>query len=118
MESKHAYPVPPPSYSEFGGNPILRPAPETHFMTTAPVASASVPNVLGSAPCMATCPTCHSRQLTAVTFEPNSKTHLVALLLCLLGCICCCCIPYCAESCQTAVHKCGRCGAYIGSYQN
>ncbi|XP_064543524.1 lipopolysaccharide-induced tumor necrosis factor-alpha factor homolog [Drosophila montana] len=108
MESKHGYPDAPPMYGELCGNPI-----------PAPVASStSIPNALGNGPCMATCPTCHSCQLTTVSYEPNSKTHLVALLLCLLGCFLCCCIPYCAQSCQTAVHKCGRCGAYVGSYQN
>ncbi|EDW31906.1 GL11365 [Drosophila persimilis] len=82
------------------------------------VINANAPNVLGDIPAMATCQSCGSRRETAVTFEPNTKTHLLALGICLLGGICCVCIPYCTNSCQTAKHNCSSCGAYLGSYSN
>ncbi|XP_022233142.1 lipopolysaccharide-induced tumor necrosis factor-alpha factor homolog [Drosophila obscura] len=76
------------------------------------------PNVLGDIPALATCPSCGVRRQTALTFEANTKTHLLALGICLLGGICCFCIPYCNKSCQTAKHNCSSCGAYLGSYNN
>ncbi|XP_016953327.1 lipopolysaccharide-induced tumor necrosis factor-alpha factor homolog [Drosophila biarmipes] len=76
------------------------------------------PNVLGGVPSMATCPSCGVRRETNVEFEPSTKTHLLALLICMLGGICCCCIPYCSDSCQSAKHTCRSCGAYVGTYKN
>ncbi|EDW91826.1 lipopolysaccharide-induced tumor necrosis factor-alpha factor homolog [Drosophila yakuba] len=76
------------------------------------------PNVLGGVPSMATCPSCGVRRQTKVEFEPSTKTHLLALLICMLGGICCCCIPYCTDSCQSAKHTCSSCGAYVGTYKN
>ncbi|EDW56813.1 GM15935 [Drosophila sechellia] len=54
---------------------------------------------------------------TKVEFEPNTKTHLMALLICMLGGICCCCIPYSTDSCQSAKHTCRSCGAFVGTYK-
>ncbi|XP_016925679.2 lipopolysaccharide-induced tumor necrosis factor-alpha factor-like [Drosophila suzukii] len=76
------------------------------------------PNVLGGVPSMATCPSCGVWRQTKVEFEPSTKTHLLALLICMLGGIGCCCIPYCTESCQSAKHTCSSCGAYVGTYKN
>ncbi|XP_037715686.1 lipopolysaccharide-induced tumor necrosis factor-alpha factor homolog [Drosophila subpulchrella] len=76
------------------------------------------PNVLGGVPSVATCPSCGVRRETKVEFEPSSKTHLLALLICMVGGICCCCIPYCTDSCQSAKHTCSSCGAYVGTYKN
>lgn len=40
--------------------------------------------MLGSAPCNLQCPSCHASVQTRVDYEPNTKTHLFALLLCLM----------------------------------
>ncbi|KAH8307090.1 hypothetical protein KR044_004699 [Drosophila immigrans] len=116
----------PPKYGDLAG-PTMIP---TDHMPTAPqpaFISVQQPNVyvnppvqnnLGSMPAMVTCPSCHTRQLSVVKHEPSTKTHLLALLICIVGGICCCCIPYCVDSCQSATHLCPSCGAYIGSYQN
>ncbi|XP_001360489.2 lipopolysaccharide-induced tumor necrosis factor-alpha factor homolog [Drosophila persimilis] len=104
----------PPEYGQFD-------MPEVpHQVVVQPAAAVTMqaPNVLGDIPAMATCQSCGSRRETAVTFEPNTKTHLLALGICLLGGICCVCIPYCTNSCQTAKHNCSSCGAYLGSYSN
>ncbi|XP_017114724.1 lipopolysaccharide-induced tumor necrosis factor-alpha factor homolog [Drosophila elegans] len=77
-----------------------------------------LPNVLGMVPSMATCPNCGVRRKTKVEFEPSAKTHLLAMLICLVGGICCCCIPYCSPTCQSAKHTCESCGAYVGIYKN
>ncbi|XP_068146835.1 lipopolysaccharide-induced tumor necrosis factor-alpha factor-like [Drosophila tropicalis] len=77
-----------------------------------------VVNQLGSVPTMATCPSCHARQVSTVKYDASTKTHLFALGICLVGGCCCACIPYCVDSCQSAQHSCSSCGAYLGSYQN
>nr|XP_016927725.1 lipopolysaccharide-induced tumor necrosis factor-alpha factor homolog [Drosophila suzukii] len=80
--------------------------------------SQAPPSVLGKNPSMATCPRCGVRGQTVVNYEANANTHLVALFICLVGGICCCCIPYYKNSCKTAKHSCGRCGAYVGTCKN
>ncbi|XP_016953024.1 lipopolysaccharide-induced tumor necrosis factor-alpha factor homolog isoform X2 [Drosophila biarmipes] len=67
---------------------------------------------------MATCPNCGVRRQTVVDYEPSNKTHLIALFICCLGGVCCWCIPYCNDSCQSANHKCKACGAYVGTFKN
>ncbi|XP_017000981.2 cell death-inducing p53-target protein 1-like [Drosophila takahashii] len=83
-----------------------------------PLIMQAPPNVLGNVPSMATCPSCGARRQTRVEFEPSTKTHLLALLICMIGGICCCCIPYCKDSCQSAKHTCSNCGAYVGTFKN
>ncbi|XP_055378378.1 lipopolysaccharide-induced tumor necrosis factor-alpha factor homolog [Condylostylus longicornis] len=63
------------------------------------------------------CPSCHATIQTELRYETSSKTHLMALLLCLLFWPVAC-IPYCMDSCQSANHYCPNCGAYIGTYDN
>ncbi|XP_037959342.1 lipopolysaccharide-induced tumor necrosis factor-alpha factor homolog [Teleopsis dalmanni] len=63
------------------------------------------------------CPSCQSRNMTRIVHESNSRTHLIAGILCLLTC-CCCCIPYCMDSCKSSLHYCTQCNAYLGSYSN
>ncbi|XP_034476334.1 lipopolysaccharide-induced tumor necrosis factor-alpha factor homolog isoform X1 [Drosophila innubila] len=114
----------PPQYGDYNA-PAMIPA------ETAPqpsVITVQQPNVyvqppiqnnnLGRMPVTVTCPSCHTRQRTNVNHEPSTKTHLLALLICLVGGICCCCIPYCVDSCQSATHTCPACGAFVGTYQN
>ncbi|KAJ9587390.1 hypothetical protein L9F63_019091 [Diploptera punctata] len=71
--------------------------------------------VLGSQPCNMQCPSCHASIQTRVEYESTTKTHLFALLLCL---ICCPCglIPYCTDSCKSAHHYCPSCGTFLGAY--
>ncbi|KAL5286402.1 hypothetical protein ACFFRR_007809 [Megaselia abdita] len=42
-------------------------------------------NVLGPDPSRITCPNCHKGILTDVKYNPGTKTHLFAALLCLFG---------------------------------
>ncbi|KAH8348096.1 hypothetical protein KR084_004025 [Drosophila pseudotakahashii] len=106
----------PPCYDNTQVYPNLnQPQP---VILTQPQVMQAPPNVLGGVPSMATCPSCGVRRQTKVEFEPSTKTHLLALLICMLGGICCCCIPYCTDSCQSAKHTCSSCGAYVGTYKN
>ncbi|BFG06381.1 lipopolysaccharide-induced tumor necrosis factor-alpha factor homolog [Drosophila madeirensis] len=112
MDDKHS--TAPPEYDQTFSRALPQ---QVVVQQPAPVIM-QAPNVLGDRPSMATCPSCGVRRNTAVTFEPSTKTHLLAVGICLLGGICCFCIPYCNDSCQTAKHTCSSCGAYVGSYKN
>ncbi|XP_037955911.1 lipopolysaccharide-induced tumor necrosis factor-alpha factor homolog [Teleopsis dalmanni] len=71
---------------------------------------------LGPEPVYLTCPACHIQKLTRIEYEPSSRTHLMAALLCVLGLWCCVCLPYCAGSCMNANHYCGNCNKFLGTY--
>ncbi|XP_030573042.1 lipopolysaccharide-induced tumor necrosis factor-alpha factor homolog [Drosophila novamexicana] len=130
MDTKsHLYPQAPdapPQYGDLGG-PSMIPTEMPPSALPASVINVQQPQVymqgvaqnhLGRVPTVATCPSCQARLLTTVKHEPSTKTHLLALLICLVGGICCCCVPYCVDSCQSAVHTCSSCGAFVGTYQN
>ncbi|PSN39452.1 Lipopolysaccharide-induced tumor necrosis factor-alpha factor [Blattella germanica] len=70
---------------------------------------------LGAGPANMQCPSCHAAIQTRVEYESTTKTHLFAILLCL---ICCPCglIPYCTDSCKGAHHYCPSCGTFLGAY--
>ncbi|KAG5886892.1 hypothetical protein JTB14_003793 [Gonioctena quinquepunctata] len=57
----------------------------------------SVPVVLGPNPVGLVCPHCHAQITTSVEIEATTKTHLFALLLCLVFWPCVC-VPYCVDS--------------------
>ncbi|XP_034476335.1 lipopolysaccharide-induced tumor necrosis factor-alpha factor homolog isoform X2 [Drosophila innubila] len=114
----------PPQYGDYNA-PAMIPA------ETAPqpsVITVQQPNVyvqppiqnnnLGRMPVTVTCPSCHTRQRTNVNHEPSTKTHLLALLICLVGGICCWCIPYYRGSCQNVIHTCRLCGEIVGIFKN
>ncbi|XP_037046421.1 lipopolysaccharide-induced tumor necrosis factor-alpha factor homolog [Bradysia coprophila] len=67
---------------------------------------------------MVTCPSCRASVRTQVRHESTTKTHLIALLLCVCFCWPCICVPYCVDSCKNANHYCPSCGSFIGSYTN
>ncbi|KAH7097894.1 LITAF-like zinc ribbon domain-containing protein [Auriculariales sp. MPI-PUGE-AT-0066] len=59
-----------------------------------------------AAPCL--CPNCGQTQVTRVTFETGSHTHLWAVILGVL--FCCCCIPYMIDGLKDVRHNCSNCG--------
>ncbi|KAJ8724909.1 hypothetical protein PYW07_015867 [Mythimna separata] len=116
MPQPTSYPTPYPT-----AYPAAYPAP----YPTAPPQTGQVPPdqmppvsqvPLGPEPCVVTCPTCHATVRSNVQAEPGMQTHIIALLLCLI-CICCTCIPYLVDACQNVVHRCGNCGAYLGTFK-
>ncbi|XP_016972156.2 lipopolysaccharide-induced tumor necrosis factor-alpha factor homolog [Drosophila rhopaloa] len=70
----------------------------------------------GPEPMDVQCPHCHNYARTRVSYKPNSRTHLIALLLCLFQLYCCVCLPYCISSCMNTNHYCGMCDRYLGTY--
>ncbi|XP_017077509.1 lipopolysaccharide-induced tumor necrosis factor-alpha factor homolog [Drosophila eugracilis] len=70
----------------------------------------------GPEPMDVQCPHCHNYARTRVSYRPNSRTHLIALILCLFQLYCCVCLPYCISSCMNTNHYCGMCDRYLGTY--
>lgn len=72
---------------------------------------------LGPDPSNVTCPTCGVSKTSRMTHTPNTRTHVSALVLCLIGwCCCACIIPYFMNSCRTGNHYCANCNAFLGTY--
>ncbi|CAB3258136.1 unnamed protein product [Arctia plantaginis] len=113
-----ATPDKPPPYSESFQNPggpnmTLPTAPPIR-----PVVHTVVMQQMGPRSTTIVCKSCNHQIQTRVEFQPTTKTHLFALVLCLIGCWPFACLPYCMDSCNSADHYCPSCNAYIGSYVN
>ncbi|XP_012279489.1 lipopolysaccharide-induced tumor necrosis factor-alpha factor homolog [Orussus abietinus] len=65
-----------------------------------------------------TCPFCHATISTRVMQESGTKTHMFALILCLIGCWPCAPFPYCIDSCLIKKHYCPACNAFLGQYDS
>ncbi|KAM7343300.1 uncharacterized protein ACRADG_010387 [Cochliomyia hominivorax] len=84
-------------------------------ITTQP--STNLSSKLGPNPSNVMCPNCGASKTTRMFYTPNTKTHISALVLCLVGWCCCACIvPYCMNSCRTGNHYCSNCNAFLGAY--
>ncbi|XP_046389828.1 lipopolysaccharide-induced tumor necrosis factor-alpha factor homolog isoform X1 [Ischnura elegans] len=64
-----------------------------------------------------TCPSCRATVTTKVLHENSTKTHIICLIMCVVGLWPCCLIPYCVDSCKNANHYCPSCNAYLGTYK-
>ncbi|XP_016927910.3 lipopolysaccharide-induced tumor necrosis factor-alpha factor homolog [Drosophila suzukii] len=122
-EHQQLLPPAPPSYdqatsipAETTGPALDRPA-STVPSTTAQHTVVVVPSSpYGPEPMDVQCPHCHNYTRTRVSYRPNSRTHLIALILCLFQLYCCVCLPYCISSCMNTNHYCGMCDRYLGTY--
>ncbi|XP_068146566.1 lipopolysaccharide-induced tumor necrosis factor-alpha factor homolog [Drosophila tropicalis] len=111
----------PPSYDQATATPATTtgpaptpiPATTTQHHTVVVVPAGST---YGPEPMDIQCPYCHNYARTRVSYRPNSRTHLIALVLCLFQLYCCVCLPYCISSCMNTNHYCGMCDHYLGSY--
>lgn len=81
----------PPSYDQATATPAQTTDP-TPTSAASPAATAAQHTVIvlpptpyGPHPQDVQCPFCHNYTRTRVSYKPNSRTHLVALVLCLLG---------------------------------
>ncbi|KAF2885896.1 hypothetical protein ILUMI_20277, partial [Ignelater luminosus] len=85
-------------------------------ITTRPVTV--VPANFGPNSQVYVCPYCNHSISTRVETKPTTKTHLIAIGLCIFCCWLCCFCPYCIDSCQARNHYCPQCSAYLGTYSN
>lgn len=99
----------PPPYSSSVQPPP--PQAQTFVVHTAPIA-------YGPTSQRMTCPHCQATISTRVEAEANMKTHIVALILCVLGLWCCSPCPYCMDSCLAQKHYCPSCKSYLGEASN
>ncbi|XP_037954897.1 lipopolysaccharide-induced tumor necrosis factor-alpha factor-like [Teleopsis dalmanni] len=118
-------PPSPPSYDQATSTPAFTATPAatataaTTSIDTTPIVVVTQPAALpyGPHPVDVQCPFCHNFTRTRIRHKPNSKTHLIALLLCLLQLYCCVCLPYCIGSCMSTNHYCGICDRYLGTFR-
>ncbi|XP_024881588.1 lipopolysaccharide-induced tumor necrosis factor-alpha factor homolog [Temnothorax curvispinosus] len=105
-QPQYPYPQPPPT-----SMPSMPSPPHTvHTIVTGTAFSNESQHM--------TCPHCHATISTRVDSEANTKTHLIAVLLCLFGCWCCAPCPYCMDSCLVHKHYCPACDAFLGASEN
>uniref|UniRef100_A0A1I8P1H1 LITAF domain-containing protein n=1 Tax=Stomoxys calcitrans TaxID=35570 RepID=A0A1I8P1H1_STOCA len=89
---------------------------ETTVVTVQPTPT-TFTSQLGPNPSKVTCPACGASKISRICYTPNSRTHLCAFVLCLVGwCCCACVVPYCMNSCRTGNHYCAKCNAFLGTY--
>ncbi|XP_011294498.1 lipopolysaccharide-induced tumor necrosis factor-alpha factor homolog [Musca domestica] len=63
------------------------------------------------------CPNCNQSIQTNVEQKATTKTHILALVLCVFGlCPCACCL-YCTDCARNAEHYCPLCNAFLGVYE-
>jgi len=107
---------PPPQYTPYA--PQLQHQHQQPHQPQQPQTTTVVTAIpLKGEPQRMTCPFCQAEITTKVKHQAGRMSHLIALVLCLLGCWCCCCIPYCVDSCQDADHECPNCKKYLGHYR-
>ncbi|XP_017054148.1 lipopolysaccharide-induced tumor necrosis factor-alpha factor homolog [Drosophila ficusphila] len=119
-EHQQLLPPAPPSYDQATTIPAETTGPDG----VTPAATATTQHTVvvvpgspyGPEPMDVQCPHCHNYARTRVSYRPNSRTHLIALILCLFQLYCCVCLPYCISSCMNTNHYCGMCDRYLGTY--
>ena len=63
-----------------------------------------------------TCPYCARSIHTKTVSEDSCMAVCLSASLCILGCWCCVCLPFCLESLQKVEHSCPKCKMVIGIY--
>ncbi|XP_023172790.1 lipopolysaccharide-induced tumor necrosis factor-alpha factor homolog [Drosophila hydei] len=123
-QPEHQKLLAPPTYDQATGTatpalttgPAPTPAPPLQPPATQHTVIVVPNSPFGPEPQDVQCPYCHNYARTRVSYRPNSRTHLIALVLCLLQLYCFVCLPYCISSCMNTTHYCGMCNRYLGTY--
>ncbi|CAB3381485.1 Hypothetical predicted protein [Cloeon dipterum] len=69
---------------------------------------------VGPSPMLLTCPNCKEDVLTTTTQTSNQNATIACIVLAVIGCWPCCCIPFCLDGFQMTEHKCPKCHALVG----
>ncbi|XP_030388005.1 lipopolysaccharide-induced tumor necrosis factor-alpha factor homolog [Scaptodrosophila lebanonensis] len=72
---------------------------------------------VGAEPSSVICPSCHQQVTTRTEPRTTTKTHLIALILCLFGCCPCALCLYCTDCARNTEHYCPSCQAFIGTFE-
>ncbi|XP_033610620.1 lipopolysaccharide-induced tumor necrosis factor-alpha factor homolog isoform X2 [Cryptotermes secundus] len=125
--------VPPPSQPavapypqqnlNMGAGMVCPPVQQQHMLPPphpAPVIiQATTPGIMpvGPKPSNMRCPACHSNIRTTTESQSQSCAHIACIIMFLLGCCLCSCIPYCMDSCKNVRHTCPNCKTFLGMYK-
>ncbi|GJQ69850.1 hypothetical protein Trydic_g22398 [Trypoxylus dichotomus] len=71
----------------------------------------------GKYPIMIYCPFCNEIAPTKTATAWGCLTHVLALLLCVTGCVCFVWFPYFCRCTKHVDHYCSKCGAYLGRHK-
>ncbi|XP_044018709.1 lipopolysaccharide-induced tumor necrosis factor-alpha factor homolog isoform X2 [Aphidius gifuensis] len=93
---------PPPAYPITSGIRIVRP-PRTYNLAPGAVKMQ--------------CPSCSLEIKTSTVSDHQPMAHFCCLILCILGCCLCSCLPYFMSAFMTVHHFCPRCKVYIGTWK-
>jgi lipopolysaccharide-induced tumor necrosis factor-alpha factor len=122
--NKEQLPSAPPSYIEsvnaqrYAADPQSM-APHLASQQPTQVIIVQAPGLppLGPQSVEVTCPTCKAVVLTSVEEEASTSAYLCCMLMCVVGCMLCSCLPFCMDSFKNYKHTCPRCNSFIGTYQ-
>ncbi|XP_050423934.1 lipopolysaccharide-induced tumor necrosis factor-alpha factor homolog [Adelges cooleyi] len=132
---KSEMPSAPPSYSESVGAPPYGMAPNYYpdhnaaSMNLKPndgqqqqptqviVVHASAIPPLGQTPVTLICPTCRAQVVSSIREESSNGAYLCCMLLFVVGCALCSCVPFCMDSFKKVHHTCPKCDTFFGTYQ-
>ncbi|XP_060834743.1 lipopolysaccharide-induced tumor necrosis factor-alpha factor homolog [Rhopalosiphum padi] len=76
-----------------------------------------IESTLGPMPVHMFCPTCHNYIITETNELPSNEAYLCCMLIFVVGCTLCSCLPFFMKSFQKVDHKCPQCTSYIGTYK-
>ncbi|KAG5683181.1 hypothetical protein PVAND_012477 [Polypedilum vanderplanki] len=109
--------LPPPAYNP---SMTLPPEPQREFtvvhqpgIQTVKIEHSTI--TYGSESQKMTCMWCKSEINTHIEHKANTRTHLVAVLLTVVGL---CLLPYICSSCQSQQHYCPNCKRFLGTHDN
>ncbi|XP_060874979.1 lipopolysaccharide-induced tumor necrosis factor-alpha factor homolog [Metopolophium dirhodum] len=63
------------------------------------------------------CPTCKLLVMTRIEEESSSNAYFCCMLLFIIGCFVCSCLPLCMDNFKNSKHSCPNCNAFIGIYK-
>ncbi|CAI2379430.1 unnamed protein product [Moneuplotes crassus] len=61
------------------------------------------------------CTVCGQAVFTRVVGASRKLQWIGCLIMCIFGCWCCCCIPFCIKEIRTYQHFCPECGYMLGT---
>ncbi|XP_015372845.1 PREDICTED: lipopolysaccharide-induced tumor necrosis factor-alpha factor homolog isoform X3 [Diuraphis noxia] len=64
-----------------------------------------------------TCPTCKLVVTTNIEEESSTTAYVCCMLLFIIGCFVCSCLPFCMDNFKNTKHSCPNCNAFIGLYK-
>mmetsp|Transcript_25278 Transcript_25278/g.24676 ORF Transcript_25278/g.24676 Transcript_25278/m.24676 type:complete len:98 (+) Transcript_25278:353-646(+) len=59
------------------------------------------------------CPNCQNDDFTHSATSASGMAWASCAVMCIFGCWCCCCIPFCMEDCKEADHRCKNCNSLV-----